>query len=301
MSILKIKAKLLHSARCWLDKNGYCEVHGPTIIPAAGEWPGYFKVDYFGKKAYLAQGLQPYANSFVASLGKIYTIAPAFRAEKVRTKRHLAEYWRIEVAEKCDLDSVIKTQETLVVHLSNRLASEALEELKCVNRQTNDLVMVQKPFPILTYDEAIDMLQSDGINISWGQRIDWNLENHLSRRFNRPFFIIKFPTSVETMFYESDPERPELTLSVDLLAPEGYGEIGGGGQMVNERKSLLKKMAYEEIEPIDQRWYMNLVQSGGFSHSGFIIGIERLVRWICKLISIEETSAFPRVYNWDYL
>jgi asparaginyl-tRNA synthetase len=295
IAIMKIRAKLLTAARSWLNQNDYIEVHGPTMIPASGDWSGYFEVKYFDKKAYLAQGLQPYANAFVASLGKVYTIAPTFRAEKVKTRRHLSEYWRIEVAQKCDLKTIIEVQEELVTHICHSLSKEATGELKRLKRGVEELAKVQTPFSILTYDETIEILREDGFDIQWGQQIEWDLENHLSHKYNQPFFITEFPIGIQTFFYKSHPKKTELTLSVDLLAPEGYGEIGGGGQMVDEKEVLLKKMAEEKIEPDDQKWYMTLREHDAFPHSGFVIGLERLIQWICKLKYIRESSAFPRL------
>jgi len=298
---MKVRAKLLDAARSWFNRNDYTEVHGPTIIPAAGDWPSSFEVKYFDKKAYLTQGLQPYADAFMASLGKIYTIAPAFRAEKLRTRRHLTEYWFIEAeAPRYDLDGIIRIQEELVTHICHSLSKEATEELKCLQRHVKDIIKVKTPFPRLTYDEVVEMLQRDGFNISWGEEINWELENHLSLRFNQPFFITEFPISIQTFFYKPHPKRPELTLSVDLLAPEGYGEIGSGGQMIDEKEVLLKKMAEEKIEPGDQRWYMDLRQYGSVPHSGFVMGVERLIQWICKLEHIREASAFPRLFDSIY-
>lgn len=299
-AIMKIRAKLLDAARCWLNQHDYVEVHGPTLIPAVGDWPGSFEVKYFDKKAYLTQGLQPYANAFVAILGKIYTIAPTFRAEKLRTRRHLTEYWRIEVAEQCDLNTIIGVQEELVAYVCHSLSKEAREELKCLRRCVRDLVKVQTPFHRLTYDEVIDILQRDGFNISWGQNIDWELENHLSLKFKQPFFISEFPMGIQTFFYKSHLKKPELTLSVDLLAPEGYGELGSSGQMIDEREALLKKMTEEKIELGDQQWYMNFMQYGSVPYSGFVIGVERLIQWICKLDHIRDASAFPRICDSIY-
>ena len=296
-AIMKVRAKILNATRRWFNQQGYIEVHGPTLIPAVGEWPGYFEVKYFDKKAYLAQGLQPYANTFVASLGKVYTIAPAFRAEKLRTRRHLTEYWRIEAAAKCDFDRIIRVQEELVVHICQSLSKEAQEELKLLQRNVNAMEKVKVPFPRLTYDEAIEMLQEDGINIFWGEELTWELEKNLSLRFDQPFFITDFPISIQTFFYKSNPQRPELTLSVDLLAPEGYGEIAGGGKMIDEKEVLLKRMSEEEIEPEDQHWYIQLKRFGAVSHSGFVIGIERLIQWICNLKEIREASTFPRTFS----
>jgi len=298
---MKVRAKLLDAARRWFNQHDYTEVHGPTIIPATGDWPGFFEVKHFDKKAYLTQGLQPYTDAFMASLGKIYTIAPAFRAEKVRTRRHLTEYWRIEAAvPQCDLNGIIGVQEELVTHICHSLSKETMEELKCLRRHVKDIIKVQTPFPRLTYDEAIEMLQRDGFNISWGEELNWELENHLSLRFNQPFFITEFPSGIQTFFYKPHPKRPELTLSVDLLAPEGYGEIASGGQMIDEKEVLLKKMAEEKIEPEDQRWYMDLRRYGFIPHSGFVMGLERLIQWICKLEHIREASAFPRLFDSIY-
>ncbi len=297
LAVIKIRAKLLHAARCWLNQNGYIEVHGPTILPAVGDWSGSFEVKYFDKKAYLAQGLQPYANAFVASLGKIYTIAPTFRAEKLRTQRHLTEYWRIEVAQQCELNNIIRVQEKLVSHICHSLSKEAGEMLKCFNRTVKDLERVQTPFHRLTYDEAIDLLQRDDFNVSWGQTLDWELETYLSQKFSQPFFIMKFPIGIETFFHKSDPEKPELTLSVDLLAPEGYGEIGSGLQMITEKEVMSKKMAEQNIDPADQLWYMSFMQCSSVPISGFAIGLERLIQWICKLSHIKEATAFPKLYD----
>jgi asparaginyl-tRNA synthetase len=299
-AIMKIRAKLLDAARCWLNQHDYVEVHGPTLIPAVGDWPGSFEVKYFDKKAYLTQGLQPYANAFVASLGKIYTIAPTFRAEKLRTRRHLTEYWRIEVAQKCDLKTIIEVQEELVAHICHSLSKEATGELKRLKRGVETFAKVQTPFPRLTYDETIEVLQEDGFDVQWGQQIEWGLESHLSHKYNQPFFITEFPVGIQTSFYKSHPKRSELTLSVDLLAPKGYGEIGGGGQMIDEKEVLLKKMAEEKIEPGDQQWCMNLMQYGAVPHSGFVIGLERLIQWMCKLVHIKEASAFPRLSDSIY-
>jgi asparaginyl-tRNA synthetase len=298
---MKIRAKLLDAARQWFNQHDYVEVQGPTIIPATGDWPGSFEIKYFDKKAYLTQGLQPYADAFMASLGKIYTIAPAFRAEKLRTRRHLTEYWRIEAAApRCDLDGIIKVQEELVAHICHSLSTDAIEELKCLRRQAKDMMRVQTPFPRLTYDKVVEMLQKDGYKIQWGEGLNWELENNLSLRFNQPFFIKEFPIGIQTFFHKSHPQKPELTLSADLLAPEGYGEIASGGQMIHEKKVLLKKMEEEKIEPEGQRWYMDLKRYGFVPHSGFVIGLERLIQWICKLEHVREASAFPRQFDSIY-
>lgn len=300
VNVLKIRAKLLDAARCWFNNKDYVEVHGPTTIPAVGEWPNSFEVRYFDKKAYLSQGLQPYDAVFVASLGKVYTIAPTFRAEKLSDHRHLTEYWRIEVAQRCDLNTIIRFEEKLVAHVCHSLSKEPAALFKYTNGIPKDLAKVQPPFPKLTYDQAVDLLQRDGFKVFWGQRIDWELEKHLSQRFKSLFFITKFPLGIETFFHKSDPEKPELTLSADLIAPQGYGEIGSTAQRITEKKILLKKMAEEDIDAADQRWYMNFMQKEASTQSGFIIGVERLVQWICNLQHIKEAAAFPRLHDYIY-
>jgi asparaginyl-tRNA synthetase len=166
IAVMKIRAKILDAARSWFKRNGFVEVQGPVLIPALGEWPNYFEVKYFGKKAYLARGLQPYAETIVASLGKIYTITPVFRAEKARTQRHLTEYWQIEAEiPRCDLDGLIEIEEQLVSHVCQNLSKEAQEELERVQRDTEELKKFQPPFPRFTYDDAIKTLQKDGFGI----------------------------------------------------------------------------------------------------------------------------------------
>jgi asparaginyl-tRNA synthetase len=296
-AIMSVRAKVLDAARCWFNQHDYIEVHGPTIIPAVGDWPSSFEVKYFDKKAYLTQGLQPYAHAFVANFGKIYTIAPAFRAEKLTTKRHLAEYWRIEAAQQCDFDSIMAVQEEIIAHICHSLSAEATETLKCLNRSVDGLARIKPPFSRLTYEETINLLQRDGFKVWWGQKLDWEMENHISHEFNQPFFITKFPIGVNTFFQKSDPEKPELTLSFEIIAPEGYGEIGSGAQIITEKEVMSKKMAEENIDPADQLWYMRFMQCNSFSQSGFVIGLERFLQWICKLAHIKEATAFPRFHD----
>ena len=297
-AVIKIRAKILDAARLWFNRHDYVEVQGPIIVPATGDWPNYFEVKYFNRKAYLTQGLQPYVEVLVANLGRIYTIAPIFRAEKVRTHRHLTEYWCIEAEiPHCDLNDLIQIQEQLIGHVCRSLSKEGEEELKSIQRDVKELERIQAPFPRLTYDDAIKMLQKDGFDVQWGMILDWEHEEHLSLRFSQPFFISEFPIGIETFFYQSNPQKPELTMSVDLFAPEGYGEISTGGQPTVEKEELLRKMKEEKIEPSEQMWCMGLKDTGSVPYSGFAIGVERLTQWVCKLEHIKEASAFPRLVN----
>jgi len=293
---IKIRAKILDAARSWFKRHTYTEVQGPVLIPAIGDWPNYFEVEYFDREAYLAQGLQAYAEVLMANLGRIYTIAPVFRAENVKTQRHLTEYWCIEAEiPQCDMNDLRSIQEQLICYVLRRLLKEAEEEFESVQRDTKELENIQAPFRRLTYDDAIEMLQKDGFNVQWGSVLDWEHEEHLSHQFSQPFFISEFPIGIETFFYRSNPQKPGSTLSVDLFAPEGYGEISTGGQPTVEKEELLRKMKEEKITPNEQRWYMSLKPLDSVPHSGFAIGVERLAQWICKLEHIKEASAFPRL------
>jgi asparaginyl-tRNA synthetase len=295
-AVLKVRAKVFNSARCWFNSHGFTEVQGPTLMPATGERPNHFEVNYFEEKACLAQGLHPYTYGFVASLGNVYTVAPTFRAEKTRSSRHLTEYWRIETAAPNNtLDDIVKVQEELLSHVCSHLSKEAQKELAFLGRNIEDLAAVKPQFPRITYDRAIEVLQEAGFEVFWGEPLRWELEKALSFQFSQPFFVTDFPVSGERLLYKANVECPELTFTADLLAPQGYGEIGGGGQMIWDKKVILKKMAEAEIDSADQQWFMNLRQLGTCPYSGFTIGIERFIQWLCKLEHIKEATAFPRL------
>jgi asparaginyl-tRNA synthetase len=242
----------------------------------------------------LAKGFLPYGQVFADKLGKVYTVTPSFRKEQT-SKRHLTEYWRTEVVQHCDLENIMRVQEELIAHICSSLASEFKETLEGFNRSCSDLAKVRKPFRRLTYDEAIDMLQKDGYTICWGQEIGWELEQHLSLKFDKPFFIWKYPYSSETFFSKPDPEKPELSLYADLLAPEGYGEIASSLQMITEKEKLLQLMKEAGLNNNDQIWFLRFTQSCSEPCSGFAIGIERMLQWICKLSNIKKATAFPRL------
>jgi asparaginyl-tRNA synthetase len=296
-AVLKVRAKVLEAARSWLNLNSYVEVQGPTLVPALSETPFSFEVRYFSEKAYLNQGLQPYSDFFVRLLGKVYTVAPVFRAETCRTGRHLAEYWRIEVADSSrTLNGIIEVQENLLKHICRQVAEGAFDELRVLHRSADELAKLKVPFPRLTYDEAIRRLQAEGCRINWGEELSWNFEKLLSLSFDQPFFITNYPVSIHNFFFKSLPGCPELSLTADLIVSEGYGEIASSGEIENSTK-LLRKMKMEKVEPEIRRWYMSFRRDGFVSYSGFALGLERLILWLCKLGSIEEAIAFPRTFE----
>jgi len=301
-TILRIRAKFLEAAREWFNTNGFTEFHSPTLITAACEGGAtLFPVKYFDQEAYLTQSWQLYAEAAIASLGKIYTVAPSFRAEKSRTRRHLTEYWHLEAeAPWCDLNCIMRIQEDLLAHILDVLCNEMRSELEFLGRPSEELRNMRPPFERITYDKAVEILNEKGISFEWGDDLTWTHEKILTQRFNKPFFVTHFPKGVKAFYHKPDPERPEVTLSADLLAPEGYGEITGGGQRIDDLNELLRRMKEENLNPEDYKWYIDLRRYGSVPHSGFGLGVERAVAWICKLEHIRDAVAFPRLINRVY-
>ncbi|MBS7648250.1 MAG: asparagine--tRNA ligase [Candidatus Bathyarchaeia archaeon] len=302
--ILRIRARLLKAAREWLDQNGFTEFHAPTLITAACEGGAtLFSVKYFDREAYLTQSWQLYAEAAIASLGKIYTIAPSFRAEKSKTRRHLTEFWHLEVEVPwCDLDGIMRIEEELLTHILHRLCEDfaAVRDLEALGRKPGALLKIEPPFPRITYDEVVEILNKDGINFEWGNDLGWVEEKHLTLKFDKPFFVTHYPKKAKAFYHKPDPKRPEVTLSADLLAPEGYGEITGGGQRIEDLDELLSRIKENNLNPEDYKWYIDLRRYGSVPHAGFGLGVERTIAWICKLNHIRDAIAFPRLINRVY-
>ena len=296
-AILRIRSKVLEAARDWLRGHGYTETHSPSFITAACEGGAtLFRVDYFGRKnVYLTQSWQLYAEALIYTLGKIYTIAPSFRAEKSRTRRHLAEYWHLEVEEPwTDLWGIMRVGDELVTHICHRVAEEMPRELKSLGRDPKEILRLEPPYPRITYDEALEILRKDGIELEWGDDFGWREEEPLTRHFDTPFWVTHFPIGVKAFYHKPDPKRREVTLSADMLAPEGYGEIIGGGQRIDDYDELLTRIVEEGLNPEDYSWYLDLRKWGSVPHSGFGLGVERLIMWICRLDHIRDAIPFPR-------
>ncbi|MEM1543800.1 MAG: asparagine--tRNA ligase, partial [Candidatus Bathyarchaeia archaeon] len=302
--ILRIRARFLKAAREWLDQNGFTEFHAPTLITAACEGGAtLFSVKYFDREAYLTQSWQLYAEAAIASLGKIYTIAPSFRAEKSRTRRHLTEFWHLEVEVPwCDLEGIMRIEEEMLTYILHRLVEDpiAARDLGALGRPPKDLLRIEPPFPRITYDEVVKILNDDGIRFEWGNDLGWVEEKHLTLKFDKPFFVTHYPRSAKAFYHKPDPKRPEVTLSADLLAPEGYGEITGGGQRIEDLNELLERIKENNLNPEDYKWYIDLRRYGTVPHSGFGLGVERTIAWICKLSHIRDAIAFPRLINRVY-
>ena len=300
--VLRLRAKFLEAAREWFQLNGYTEFHSPIFITAACEGGStLFNVKYFDMDAYLSQSWQLYAEAAIASLGRIYTIAPSFRAEKSRTRRHLTEYWHLEAeAPWCDLDCIMKVQEELMAHIFGALSETVPKELEAFGRSPEELANIQPPFEKVPYDEVVDILAKKGIQFRWGDDLGWMEEKQLTEEFDKPFFVTQFPIGVKAFYHKPDLKRADVTLSADLLAPEGYGEITGGGQRIDDLNELLRRMDEENLNPKDYEWYIDLRRYGSVPHSGFGLGVERTVAWICKLEHIRDAIAFPRLINRVY-
>jgi asparaginyl-tRNA synthetase len=298
-TVLRARALLIGEARHWLKDQGYMEVQVPTLVSAAVEGGStLFEVKYFDEKAYLTQSWQLYAEAMIASLGKIYTIAPSFRAERSRTRRHLTEYWHLELEEPwLDLEGLIKVEEDLLLHICHQVAAQAPEELKDLGRDPKELATLKAPLPTITYDTAVQLIQRSDSTFEWGTDLGYNQEKILTKEFATPFFVTHYPKGVKAFYHMPDPKRPEVTLSVDLLAPEGYGEITGGGQRIHDYEQLMQRIKEEHLNPEHYSWYLDLRKYGTVPHSGFGMGIERTVAWICKLKHIRDAAAFPRLMN----
>ncbi|MDI6807033.1 MAG: asparagine--tRNA ligase [Candidatus Aenigmarchaeota archaeon] len=300
--VLKIRSKFLQLARNWFEANGFTEFHSPMFTQAACEGGAtLFPVKYFDTTAYLTQSWQLYAEAAIASLGKIYTIAPSFRAEKSRTRRHLTEFWHLEAEIPfCNFDGLIEAMEEFITFVCNKLAEEMPNKLKEFGRDPGDLLKIKPPFPKVTYDEAVKIIQAGDIEMKWGEDLTWEREKYLANKFKVPFFVIHFPKGIKAFYHKPNPSNPKVTLSVDMLAPEGYGEVIGAGERIESYDELMKRIEEEKLDPKNYQWYLDLRKYGSVPHAGFGLGVERTIAWICKLKHVRDAVAFPRLINVVY-
>ncbi len=295
-AIMKIRHTIFGAIHEYFRSRGYYEVQGPMFITAAVEGGAtLFKVPYFDDYVYLTQSSQFYLEAFIFSLEKVYTIAPSFRAEPSRTRRHLTEFWHAE-AEMAwyHLDDLMKVNEELISYIVSRVLDERAEELKLLGRKTEPLENVKPPFYRVSYDEAIEILKKKGVKIEWGDDLGADEERLLTLQFDKPIQLYGFPEKVKAFYHRNDPQRPEVTLSVDVLAPEGYGEIIGGGERIYDEAELISKIQRFGLNPKDYQWYIDLRRYGSVPHSGFGLGVDRVVMWIAGLDHIRDAVPFPR-------
>lgn len=295
-AILKIREAVIWSAREFLRNDGYMLVDSPIISGAAGEGAsGLFELDYFDSKAYLAQTGQLYAEAAAAAFGKVYTLGPTFRAEKSKTRRHLTEFWMLEPEVAFfDHEANMDLQERLICHIVAYALEHSRRELEFLERDISKLEAVKAPFPHLQYDEAIEMLKKLGSDTPYGSDLGNDDETILTKEFDRPVFIENYPKKIKAFYMKEHPENPDLVLCDDLLAPEGYGEIIGGSQREDSYDRLLARIREEKLPEEAYDWYLDLRKYGTFVHSGFGMGIERVVAWIAGLQHIREAIPWPR-------
>ncbi len=292
-NVLKVREVVLSSIDRWFRENGFVRVEAPTFVGAAVEGGAtLFEVPYFGRKAYLTQSSQFYLEALIFSFENVYTIQPSFRAEKSRTRRHLTEFWHAEAEMAwADLNGMMDVVESLIKFVTQEVSEKASDNLKSLNREFRP---IDKDFPRLSYDEAVDIAQSKGVDIEWGDDFGTEAERVISLEFDTPVFVHRYPKSAKAFYHKPDPERKEVVLCADLLAPEGIGEIVGGGQRIERLDELLARIKEEGLNPDDYQWYLDLRRYGSVPHSGFGLGVERLVRWITGIDHIRDAIAFPR-------
>jgi len=252
-------------------------------------------VDYFDEKAYLTQSGQLYNEAAAAAFGKVYSFGPTFRAEKSKTRRHLTEFWMVEPeVAYAMLDDILILAEDLIINIIKHVTQHCRPELKTLQRNIEYLEGIRTPFPRITYEEAIKTLQSLGSRVIWGQDLSGTDETVLAQQFNQPLIVHRYPIETKAFYMEPDPISPELALCVDVLAPEGYGEIIGGGQRTTNLELLYQRIEKHQLPIETFQWYLDLRRYGTFSHSGFGMGLERVVAWICGIEHVREAIPFPR-------
>ncbi|HTC88198.1 MAG TPA: asparagine--tRNA ligase [Bryobacteraceae bacterium] len=295
---IRVRHEVIKAVRDYFDTHGFTLVDTPIFTPAACEGTStLFEVNYFeDEKAYLTQSGQLYNEADAMAFGKVYCFGPTFRAEKSKTRRHLTEFWMVEPEMAyATLDDVKGVGEELVVYVVGRVLENRKAELAELERDTSKLEGVVSPFPRMSYDDAVVALQKKGSEIKWGGDFGNTDETLITEGLDRPLIVDRFPTEIKAFYFEPDPERPELALGVDFIAPEGYGEIIGGGQRIHNLDLLLKRLEEHKLPREAFDWYVDLRKFGSVPHAGFGMGIERFVAWMCGLEHIRETIAFPRM------
>ena len=295
-AIAKIKHSLFKAAREWFDEHGFYEVTPPILTGSAAEGGAtLFEVKYFGDRAYLSQSAQLYLEALIFSLENVYSITPSFRAEKSRTRKHLTEFWHLEAEEAwTGLDGNMKIQEDLLSHIARRVAEWNRKELEFLGRDPKDLKKIETPFPRYRYSEALENLRKKGVELEWGDDFGAPEERKLTEDEELPIFVTHWPKEAKAFYMRWDPEDTKVVLNNDMLAPEGYGEIFGASERETDVNHLIERLKAEDASIEDYEWYLDLRRYGSVQHSGFGMGVERVVAWLSKAEHIRETIPFPR-------
>jgi len=295
---LLVRHEVIKAIRDYFDGHGFILVDTPIFTPAACEGTTtLFEVDYFeDEKVYLAQSGQLYGEATAAAFGKTYCFGPVFRAEKSKTRRHLTEFWMVEPEMAfADLEDVKRVGEELILHVIGRVLDNRREDLKVLERDVSKLEAVKGPFHRMTYDDAVEKLKAKGSEIQWGSDLGNADETLITEDLDRPVMIDRYPAAVKAFYFALAPDRPDLAMGVDFIAPEGYGEIIGGGQRIHDLDLLLKRLEEHQLPREAFEWYLDLRKYGSVPHAGFGMGVERFVAWMCGLEHVRETTAFPRM------
>ncbi len=298
-AIMRIRAEIIQACQDYLNGNGFTLMDAPIFTPSACEGTTtLFGVDYFGRKAYLTQSGQLYNEAAAMAFGKVYCFGPSFRAEKAKTRRHLTEFWQVEPEMAyAGLNETIEVCQDLLLFILRRVLERRREELERLERDVGFLERIKPPFPRISYDEALKIIKEEGEELQWGEDFGAPQETALSQRFDAPFFVHRYPTKCKAFYMKRDEKDPRLALCVGGLAPEGYGEIIGGGEREDDLQVLKQRIKEYDLPEEDFQWYLDLRRFGSVSHSGFGLGIERTVAWICKLPHVREAIPFPRMLD----
>lgn len=301
-SIIIIRSHLSKAMRDFFDNQGFILVDTPILTPAAVEGTTtLFEVEYFGEKTYLTQSGQLYNEPDAAAFNKVYCFGPTFRAEKSKTRRHLTEFWMIEPEVAfADLNDIILLAEDFLSYIIERVLTKCPEQFKVLERDISKLENIKKPFPRITYTEAIEKLNANGKPVKWGDDFGGDEETVLSNLYDKPLVITHYPAECKAFYMKRDPNDDRLALGADILAPEGYGEIVGGGQREDDLKTLEKRIEENKLPKQAFEWYLDVRRYGTFPHSGFGLGLERTLAWICAIPHVRETIPYPRMLEKVY-
>jgi len=302
IAIMKVRAEVIKACKDFLDERGFTLTDSPILTPSAVEGVAtLFEVPYFGDKAFLTQSGQLYVEATIAAFGKVYCFGPTFRAERSKTSRHLTEFWMVEPEMAFfTFEDNLRLQEEMVTYIVKQVLEKRRRELKVLKRALEPLKKVEPPFDRISYTEAVEVLQKAGYRIEWGEDLGAPHERFISLQFEKPVFIHRYPAKAKAFYMQPDPENPEVALCADLMAPEGYGEIIGGSERIHDLKLLEQRIEEFGLPKEAYEWYLDLRRYGSVPHSGFGLGIERTVMWICKLKHIRETIPFPRTIRRFY-
>jgi len=301
-AIMRIRHELIKACRDFLDGRGFINADTPILTPASVEGTTtLFPVDYYDEKVYLTQSGQLYNEATIGALGKVYCFGPTFRAEKSKTRRHLTEFWMLEPEVAfLELDGVMELAEDMIVYVIGQILNERAAELRTLERDTKKLEIIKKPFPRITYKEAVDIIRKKDKEFKYGEDFGAPHETIISENFDKPVFVRYYPAGIKAFYMKHNPKDDSLSLSVDMIGPEGIGELIGGGQREDDYDTLLKRIKDHKLPEEAYQWYLDLRRYGTCPHSGFGLGIERTIAWICGIKHVRETIPFPRMLERVY-